>query len=124
MALSGRIFGFSSWSMLAPQALMAVGAVALLWATVRRAAGTGAGLLGGAVLALTPVAVLMFRFNNPDALLVLLMVAAAWATTHAVEKSATTAGTRWLLLAGAFIGFGFLTKMLQVFLVVPGLAVA
>ena len=120
MALSGRIFGFSSWSMLAPQALMAVGAVALLWATVRRVAGPAAGLLAGAVLALTPVAAMMFRFNNPDALLVLLMVAAAWATTHAVEK----ASTRWLLLAGVFLGFGFLTKMLQAFLVVPGLAVA
>jgi len=120
MALSGRIFGFSSWSMLAPQALMAIASVALLWATVRRVAGPVAGLLAGTVLALTPVAVLMFRFNNPDALLVLLMVAAAWATTHAVEK----ASTRWLLLAGVFIGFGFLTKMLQVFLVVPGLAVA
>src|SRR5690242_5602172 len=69
MALSGRIFGFSSWSMLAPQALMAVGAVALLWATVRRVAGAGAGLLAGAVLALTPVAVMMFKYNNPDALL-------------------------------------------------------
>jgi 4-amino-4-deoxy-L-arabinose transferase-like glycosyltransferase len=120
MALSGRIFGFSSWSMLAPQALMAVGAVALLWATVRRVAGPGAALLAGAVLALTPVAVMMFRFNNPDALLVLLLVAAAWATTHAVEK----ASTRWLLLAGVFLGFGFLTKMLQAFLVVPGLAAA
>ena len=120
MALSGRIFGFSPWSMLAPQALMAVGAVALLWATVRRVAGPGAGLLAGAVLALTPVAVLMFRFNNPDALLVLLMVAAAWATTHAVEKGST----RWLLLAGVFLGFGFLTKMLQAFLVLPGLAAA
>ncbi len=120
MALSGRIFGFSSWSMLAPQALMAVGAVALLWATVRRVAGPGAGLMAGAVLALTPVAVLMFRFNNPDALLVLLMVAAAWATTHAVEKGST----RWLLLAGVFLGFGFLTKMLQAFLVLPGLALA
>jgi 4-amino-4-deoxy-L-arabinose transferase-like glycosyltransferase len=120
MALSGRIFGFSSWSMLAPQALMGVAAVALLWAAVRRVAGPGAGLLAGAVLALTPVAVLMFRFNNPDALLVLLTVAAAWATTHAVEK----ASTRWLLLAGVFLGFGFLTKMLQAFLVLPGLAAA
>jgi len=89
MALSGRIFGFSSWSMLAPQALMAIASVALLWATVRRVAGPVAGLLAGTVLALTPVAVLMFRFNNPDALLVLLMIAAAWATTHAVEKAST-----------------------------------
>ena len=67
----------------------------------------GAGLLAGAVLALTPVAALMFRFNNPDALLVLLMVAAAYATVRAIER----AGTRWLLLAGVFIGFAFLAKM-------------
>ncbi|GAY09816.1 glycosyltransferase family 39 protein [Pseudonocardia sp. N23] len=120
MALSGRIFGFSSASMLVPQALMAVGAVALLWATVRRIAGPAAGLLAGAVFALTPVAVLMFTFNNPDALLVLLMVGAAYATTRAIEK----AGTRWLLLAGVLIGVAFLTKMLQGFLVLPGFVLA
>ena len=120
MALSGRIFGFSSWTMLVPQALMGVGAVALLWATVRRISGPGAGLLAATVLALTPVAALMFRFNNPDALLVLVMVAASYCMLRAIEK----AGTRWLLLAGLLIGFGFLTKMLQVFLVVPGLALA
>lgn len=120
MALSGRIFGFSSWSMLVPQALMGVGTVALLHAAVRRVAGPAAGLLAGLVMALTPVAVLMFRFNNPDALLVLLLVAAAYATTRAIER----AGTRWLLLAGVLIGFGFLTKMGQAFIVVPALALA
>jgi 4-amino-4-deoxy-L-arabinose transferase-like glycosyltransferase len=72
MALSVRLFGLSSWSILVPQALEGVAAVWLLHATVRRTTGSaGAGLLAGAVLALTPVAVLMFRFDNPDALLVL-----------------------------------------------------
>lgn len=120
MALSGRLFGFSQWSVLIPQALMGVAAVALLWATVRRISGPGAALLAGAALALTPVAALMFRYNNPDALLVLLMVAAAYCTLRAIEKG----GTRWLLLAGLLLGVGFLTKMLQAFLVVPGLALA
>ncbi len=120
MALSGRVFGFSSWSMLVPQALMGVGTVALLYAAVRRVSGPGAGLVAGLVMALTPVAVLMFRFNNPDALLVLLMVAAAYATVRAIEK----AGTRWLLLAGALIGFAFLAKMAQAFVVLPALALA
>ncbi|WP_343987052.1 ArnT family glycosyltransferase [Pseudonocardia aurantiaca] len=120
MALSGRIFGFSSWSMLVPQALMGVGTVALVYAAVRRVAGPGAALLAGAAMALTPVAVLMFRFNNPDALLVLLMVAAAYATIRATE----TASTRWLVLAGTLIGFAFLTKMMQAFVVVPALALA
>jgi 4-amino-4-deoxy-L-arabinose transferase-like glycosyltransferase len=118
--LSGRIFGFSSWSMLLPQALCGVGAVWLLYATVRRVSGPTAGLLAGAALALTPVAALMFRYNNPDALLVLLLVAGAYCTTRATEKGST----RWLLLAGVAIGFGFLTKMLQAFLVLPAFALA
>jgi 4-amino-4-deoxy-L-arabinose transferase-like glycosyltransferase len=118
MDLSARLFGVNSWSILAPQALEGVAAVALLYATVRRRFSAGAGLLAGAVLALTPVAALMFRFNNPDALLTLLLVAAAYALTRALEG----ARSRWLVLAGVLIGFGFLTKMLQAFVVVPGFA--
>jgi len=120
MALSVRIFGLSSWSILVPQALMGVATVGLLFATVRRWYGPAAGLLAGAVSALTPVAVLMFRFNNPDALLVLLMVAGAYATVRAIENGST----KWLVLAGVFVGFGFLTKMLQALLVVPAYALA
>ncbi|TAK68936.1 MAG: phospholipid carrier-dependent glycosyltransferase [Actinomycetota bacterium] len=120
MELSARIFGLNSWSMLVPQALEGVAAVGLLYLAVRRWFTPGAGLLAAAVLALTPVAVLMFRFNNPDALLVLLLVAAAYATIRAIEHGST----RWLVLAGAAIGFGFLTKMLQAFLVVPAFALA
>ncbi|WP_433528696.1 glycosyltransferase family 39 protein [Micromonospora sp. CA-263727] len=115
MALSIRLFGLNSWALLVPQALCGVATVGLLYATVRRWYGPAAGLLAGAVLAVTPVATLMFRFNNPDALLVLLLVAAAYATVRALE----TASTRWLMLAGALVGFGFLTKMLQAFLVLP-----
>ncbi len=118
--LSVRIFGLSSWSILVPEALMGVGAVWLLYATVRRTAGHAAGLLAAGALALTPVAVLMFRYNNPDALLVLLLIGSAYATLRAVESGRT----RWLLLAGALIGFGFLTKMLQAFLVLPALSAA
>lgn len=118
MALSVRAFGLSSWSVLVPQALMGVASVALLWATVRRHFGAAAGLLAGLVLALTPVAVLMFRFNNPDALLVLLTLAAAWALLRGIEDGRT----RWLVLTGVFVGLGFLTKQLQVMLVVPPLA--
>lgn len=120
MALSVRIFGLSSWSVLVPQALMGVGTVALLYAAVRRVAGPVAGLVAGTTMALTPVAALMFRYNNPDALLVLLMVGAAYATVRAIEK----AGTRWLVLAGALIGLAFLTKMAQGLLVLPALALA
>ncbi|HTU29948.1 MAG TPA: glycosyltransferase family 39 protein [Solirubrobacteraceae bacterium] len=118
MELSGRVFGFSSWSMLVPEALEGVAAVALLAAAVRRWFGEWAGIAAGAVFALTPVAALMFRFNNPDALLVLLLVASAYSLTRALERGAT----RWILAAGALLGFAFLAKMLQAFLVLPGFA--
>jgi 4-amino-4-deoxy-L-arabinose transferase-like glycosyltransferase len=120
MGLSGRIFGFSSWSMLIPDALAGVASVGLLYLTVRRTSGPAAGLLAGSAFALTPVAALMFRFNNPDAVLVLLLVAGAYCTVRAIE----TAGTKWLLLAGTAIGFGFLDKMLQAFLVLPAFVLA
>ncbi|MCP2281020.1 4-amino-4-deoxy-L-arabinose transferase [Nocardia amikacinitolerans] len=118
MELSVRLFGLHSWSIQAPQVLFGVASVALLRAAVRRVFGAAAGLLAGLILALTPVAALMFRYNNPDALLVFLMVAAAWALLRAVDDGRT----RWLILAGACIGFGFLAKQLQVLLVVPALA--
>ncbi|WP_380284514.1 ArnT family glycosyltransferase [Kitasatospora purpeofusca] len=118
MALSARVFGLSSWSVLAPQALMAVAAVAVLYATVRRRFSPLAGLLAGAAFALTPVAALMFRFNNPDALLVLLLTLAAYGLVRAVE----VAGTRWLVFTGVMFGLAFLTKTLQAFLVLPAFA--
>ena len=118
MALSVRMFGLNAWSILVPQALMGVASVGVLYATVRRWFSPAAALIAGAVLALTPVAVLMFRFNNPDAMLVLLLTVAAYATVRALER----AGTWWLVLAGSAVGFAFLTKMLQALLVVPALA--
>lgn len=120
MALSVKLLGLSSFAILAPQVLMGVASVGVLYATVRRHFGAAAGLIAGATLALTPAAVLMFRFNNPDALLTLLMVLGAWATVRAVDQ----ASVRWFMLVGVFIGFAFLTKTLEAFLVVPGFALA
>ncbi len=117
MELSARLFGVNSWSILVPNALEGVATVAVLYATVRRWFSPAAALLAGAVVALTPVAALMFRFNNPDALLVLLLTGAAYATVRAIEDGRT----RWVVLAGGLVGFGFLAKMLQAFLVAPAL---
>ncbi|MFB9683939.1 glycosyltransferase family 39 protein [Amycolatopsis plumensis] len=115
MGLSGRLFGFSSWSLLVPDALAGVASVGLLYLAVRRLSGPAAGLLAGAGLALTPVAALMFRYDNPDAFLVLLLVAGAYCVVRALDH----ASTKWLVLAGVAIGLGFLDKMLQAFLVLP-----
>jgi 4-amino-4-deoxy-L-arabinose transferase-like glycosyltransferase len=129
MGLSVRLFGLNAWSILVPEALMGVATAWILYLAVRRGAAPAtrngtlahrAGLVAAAVLAVTPVATLMFRFNNPDALLVLLMTAAAYGVIRSIQEDRL----RWLLLAGVFIGFGFLAKQLQVLLVVPGFAFA
>ncbi|MGY4711577.1 glycosyltransferase family 39 protein [Mycolicibacterium sp. CBM1] len=120
MEISTRLFGMNSWAIQIPQVLLGVASVALLYAAVRRIFGPGAALISGALLALTPVATLMFRYDNPDALLVFLMVAAVWALLRGVRSG----HTGWIVLCGALIGFGFLTKQLQVMLIAPGLALA
>ncbi|MER6747909.1 ArnT family glycosyltransferase [Streptomyces fungicidicus] len=120
MELSVRIFGLNSWAILVPEVLMGVGTVAVVYAAVRRRFGLAAGLIAGAVLALTPVAALMFRFNNPDAMLALLMSVACYLVVRALED----ARTKWLVWAGAVIGFAFLAKTLQAFLILPPLALA
>jgi 4-amino-4-deoxy-L-arabinose transferase-like glycosyltransferase len=106
--------------MLIPQALMGVAAVALTYCAVARISGPRAALLAGAALALTPVAALMFRFNNPDAVMVLLMTAAAYCTVRAVGA----ASAKWLAWAGVALGFAFLAKMLEGLMVAPALAAA
>ncbi|MER6212514.1 glycosyltransferase family 39 protein [Streptomyces sp. NPDC001674] len=118
MMLSVRTFGLGSWQILVPQALMGVATTAVLYAAVRRQFGPAAALLSGAVFALTPVAALMFRFNNPDALLTLLLTVAVDCLLRALDG----ARTGWLVAAGVAIGAGFLTKTLQAFVVLPPLA--
>lgn len=120
MGLSGQIFGFSSASMLIPEALMAVATVALLYGAVSRIAGPRSGLLAGLAFALTPVAALMFRFNNPDAVMVLLMMAGAYCTARAVQH----ASPKWIALAGVALGFAFLAKMLEGLMVMPAIGLA
>ncbi|WP_344524523.1 ArnT family glycosyltransferase, partial [Streptomyces rectiviolaceus] len=119
MALSVRLFGLNSWAVLAPQVLMGVATVGVLYAAVRRRFSPAAGLIAGAVLALTPVAALMFRFNNPDAILALLMTVTVYCVLRALENGRT----KWLVWAGVAVGVAFLAKTLQAFLILPPLAV-
>lgn len=117
IGVSVRLFGLNSWSILVPQALMGVASVAILYRIVRRRFTAGAALVAGAALAVTPVATLMFRYNNPDALLTLLVVGAIALTLRGVESGRM----RWAVWAGVLVGLGFLTKQLQAFLVLPPL---
>ncbi len=118
MGLSVRLFGLSSWSILAPEALMGVATVVILMAIVRRTMGAPAAIIAGLVAALTPAAVLIFRFNNPDALLTLLLVGAAYAFIRALERGSL----RWVAFAAVLVGLAFNTKYLQGWLVLPAFA--
>jgi 4-amino-4-deoxy-L-arabinose transferase-like glycosyltransferase len=115
-AASARVFGYSSWSILLPSVVCGAASVGLLMAAVRRAWGVWGGRSAGIVLALTPVFVAVSRVNNPDATLVLCMVAAAWATQRAINDDSRG----WLILAGMFCGLAFLAKLLVAGLVMPG----
>jgi 4-amino-4-deoxy-L-arabinose transferase-like glycosyltransferase len=119
-ALSVRVFGFHSLSILVPQALMGVASVALLYDLVRRRFGRVGGFVAALALALTPVTVAISRHNNPDSLLVLCCVAALWCAVRALEDPRT----RWLVACGVMVGLGFETKMLVAMVVVPGVALA
>nr|WP_306630464.1 glycosyltransferase family 39 protein [Arthrobacter ulcerisalmonis] len=119
MALSVRLFGLSSWSILLPQAFMGIATVFLLHSLVRPRFGAAAALLAATLMAVTPVSTVMFRYNNPDALLILIMVAIAFTSLKAVDERRLG----WLMLAGALVGAGFLTKQLQIGLVVPAIVI-
>ncbi len=118
MGLSVRLFGLSSVSIMLPEALAGAATVGILFLAVKRSFGPAAAVIAAVVMALTPAAVLMFRFNNPDALLTLLLVASAWALLRSLEHGSY----RWMALAATLVGLAFLTKYLQAYLVLPGFA--
>jgi 4-amino-4-deoxy-L-arabinose transferase-like glycosyltransferase len=120
MSLSVRVFGLSSWSLLLPQSLMGVASVYLLYRMVQKRFDAATGLLAGTFMAVIPVSTVIFRYNNPDALLTLLMIGIAFLTLESIDRGQP----RWLLLAGALTGAAFLTKQLQVLLLLPAVALA
>lgn len=119
MALSIRLFGLSPWSILLPQALMGVFSTYVLFRLTRTFFGPIPSLAASLLFAITPVATVMFRYNNPDALLCLEMICIAYMTLKSIERN----DVRWLIAAGALIGLGFLTKQLQIGMIVPAIAI-
>src|SRR5689334_2358148 len=119
-ALSARIFGFHTWSVILPQVLAAALSILVLYRTVRRWQGPIAGLLAAAFLATTPIVAALAHSQISDGILILLLVLAADAWQGAV----TTGRLRFLLLSGVWVGLAFQTKMAQAWGVLPALALA
>ena len=119
-AASAKLFGYSGVTILLPEALAGVLAVWMLYVLVARYFGRVAGIVAALALAVSPVSVSINRDNNPDALLALLLVLAAYSGARAVESGRL----RTLLLTSVLVGLAFNTKMLAAAIVVPGLALA
>ncbi|WP_426939822.1 ArnT family glycosyltransferase [Pseudarthrobacter sp. S6] len=117
MGLSVRIFGFNPIAMLLPQVLIGVGTTLLIYLILRRCVSGLAALFGATVFFTTPIVTLMSRYNNPDPLMLLLMVAAVWYTLRSIE----TGRGRFFVIAGALLGWAFMTKQLQGLLSVPAI---
>lgn len=118
--ISARLFGFSNWSILLPQALAGVASVGLLYWLVRRVWGPVAGLVAALALAVTPISVVTSRNNTSDTVLVLALLGAVWAVSVASERGSL----RHLLLGGVMVGLAFNIKMLEAYIVFPALALA
>ncbi|MFJ6652158.1 ArnT family glycosyltransferase [Microbacterium sp. NPDC091313] len=119
-ALFVKVFGFSTWAVVLPNALAAAGAALLVAATARRLVGTAGGLLAGAIVATTPILVAVSRSNQPETFFVLALAAAAWAAVRALQSR--SAG--WLVGAGLFIAAAFQTYMLEAWALWPALLAA
>jgi len=118
--LSAKLFGFAPLSLLLPEALMGVAAVAVLYVIVARRFGTLAALAAGVATALFPSFVAVSRANGVDALLILLLTLACGAAISACQ----TGRWRSLLASAVLVGLAFNTKTLAAYLAVPALAFA
>jgi len=119
MELSARVFGFTPLSILAPQALMGVASTLLIYVIMRRNFSAVAALLASVLFCTTPIVVLMSRYNNPDPLMLLLMLVAVYLT----QRSIASGRAKYFIWSAAALGLGFMTKQLQALLVLPSLGI-
>ena len=118
-AASAKLFGFSPLSLLLPEALAGVLAVALLYVVLARRLGAAAAFAGALTLAVFPSFVAVSRDNGVDPLLILLLLIACALALRACE----TGRGRTLIASAVVVGLAFNTKTLAAYLVVPGIAV-
>jgi 4-amino-4-deoxy-L-arabinose transferase-like glycosyltransferase len=113
--LGAKLLGFSALSVLLPQVLEGLAAVALVYLLVVRRFGRTAALMAALCLAMAPVSVAVDRSNNTDSCLAMVLLLAAWAAIRAAEMARMSL----LLLAMVIAGVGFNVKMAAAWVVVP-----
>ena len=116
-SVPGALLGVSGFSVTLPHALAGLASVALVYALLRPAYGKGTALLAALALAVIPVAVAMDSRNEPDSIVTLELLIAAFC----VVRASRSHPLRWLLAAAFIIGVGFNTKMGVALVPVPAL---
>ncbi|MDV3428045.1 MAG: glycosyltransferase family 39 protein [Bacillota bacterium] len=119
-AISAKIFGFSGWSILLPEALAGVISVYIIYLIVKRTFGSSAALISALFLALTPVFVAVSRNNTCDNLLVLALLLSCLALTKSFENGKK----KYLFISLALVGVGFNIKMLQAYMIIPAVYIS
>ncbi|MEV8359594.1 glycosyltransferase family 39 protein [Microbacterium sp. NPDC076895] len=119
-ALFVAAFGYSTWTVVLPNALAAVATVVVVAFTGRRVVSPTAGLIAGAVAATTPILIAVSRSNQPETFFVLSLALVAWAASRAL----TQRSLGWLITTGLFIALAFQMYMLVAWAVWPALALA
>jgi 4-amino-4-deoxy-L-arabinose transferase-like glycosyltransferase len=114
-----KVLGFTSTTLKLPEALAGIVSIPLLFAAVRRAWSTAAGLAAATALALTPVEVITSRSDTMDGLMMALIVLALYCIVRACEHGRWT----WLLAGAAALGIAFDVKLLESLVALPGLAI-
>ncbi|AKA68829.1 glycosyltransferase family 39 protein [Clostridium scatologenes] len=115
--ISAKIFGFSGWSIILPQAIAGVISVWFMYYLVKRSFGSIPALIAALSLTVTPIFVAASRNNTIDNLLVLALLAACLAISKAAEEGKF----KYLILSLVFVGIGFNIKMVEAYMVAPAL---
>jgi len=119
-AIFVKIFGFSTWSVNAPNAIAMVLFVFVVAFTIRPRFGTSAALIAGFITATTPIVVAVGRSNQPQTFFLLTLAIAANRVVIALENNSR----KTLVEAGALVALAFHTYMLVAWAIWPAIICA
>jgi len=118
--LSCFIFGYSGISLLLPQIVAAVLSILLVYIIVKNYFGKMSAFFASLFLSTTPIYTAIARNNTIDMLMILSCILAIYLALKAIEKSSF----KHFLISVFIVGLGFNIKMLQAWIVAPGIFLA
>jgi len=119
-ALLVHIFGFSQWTLIAPNAIAGCIAAVVVAVTIKKYFGDGAGLIAGFAVATCPILIAVARSNQPEPVLIALLAIVANRFLKALE----TQSRRSLIICGLWAALAFQSYMIITWLIWPAIAFA